>query len=387
MSTLLKYIIGIQAFILVSSNAWANETSTTLDIPQILVQLEEEIYLITSKYSYKKKSLYANLNSINEKFKNSSTEEKINLFLLKDEIKRELKFINLSEANEISKIRYLKGLQIIKILYEKTLTLDHHFASVATFNEISNLSNPNRYPEFLDLKNNIQIKQDKKTGFDLTEILGSNIYTSVIYSFASLLSNPASSKKEKEDSMKEVECILDFTLRMHNDLNTIFFETAFLQKSNNNIMLELEQLFKEYTKPIKYFVELEDCRNNDDWETVRENLNAYLDTFNKYRNDEEQQFKLRKMLIDLEFSIDRLLQFITMYNNHIDQGSKFYEKFGIMLNSYENEKQCATKIPLEYQKLKDNIQISINKFNTAYKPVEINGSKMKQILYGINEYD
>lgn len=387
MSTLLKYIIGIQAFILVSSNAWAIETSTTLDIPQILVQLEEEIYLITSKYSYKKKSLYANLNSINEKFKNSSTEEKINLFLLKDEIKRELKFINLSEANEISKIRYLKGLQIIKILYEKTLTLDHHFASVATFNEISNLSNPNRYPEFLDLKNNIQIKQDKKTGFDLTEILGSNIYTSVIYSFASLLSNPASSKKEKEDSMKEVECILDFTLRMHNDLNTIFFETAFLQKSNNNIMLELEQLFKEYTKPIKYFVELEDCRNNDDWETVRENLNAYLDTFNKYRNDEEQQFKLRKMLIDLEFSIDRLLQFITMYNNHIDQGSKFYEKFGIMLNSYENEKQCATKIPLEYQKLKDNIQISINKFNTAYKPVEINGSKMKQILYGINEYD
>jgi len=58
-----------------------------------------------------------------------------------------------------------------------------------------------------------------------------------------------------------------------------------------------------------------------------------------------------------------------------------------MLESYENEQQCATKIPLEYKKLKENIVVSIEKFNTAYKPVEINGSKMKEILYGINEYE
>ena len=93
------------------------------------------------------------------------------------------------------------------------------------------------------------------------------------------------------------------------------------------------------------------------------------------------------MQINLEFPIDRLLQFITQYNIFIDQGAKFYEKFGIMLNSYENETQCATKIPLEYTKLKDNIKIAIEKFNTAYKPIEINGSKMKEVLYGINEFD
>ena len=45
------------------------------------------------------------------------------------------------------------------------------------------------------------------------------------------------------------------------------------------------------------------------------------------------------------------------------------------------------QITWEYNKLKENISISIEKFNTAYKPVEINGSKMKEILYGINEYD
>jgi hypothetical protein len=107
----------------------------------------------------------------------------------------------------------------------------------------------------------------------------------------------------------------------------------------------------------------------------------------KVIGDSSQRFKAHKMQINLEFPIDRLLQFITQYNAFIDQGSKFYEKFGIMLNSYENEQQCATKIPLEYNKLKENISISIEKFNTAYKPVEINGSKMKEILYGINEYD
>ena len=94
-----------------------------------------------------------------------------------------------------------------------------------------------------------------------------------------------------------------------------------------------------------------------------------------------------KLQVNLEVPIDRLLQFITQYNNFIDQGGKFYEKFKIILNSYENEKQCETKLPLEYKKLKADIDVAIDKFNIAYKPVEINGTKMKEILYGLNEFD
>lgn len=97
--------------------------------------------------------------------------------------------------------------------------------------------------------------------------------------------------------------------------------------------------------------------------------------------------KQLKMQIDLEFPIDRLIQFITQYNNFINEGEKFYQKFGIILNSYENEKQCESKLPIEYKKMKDDINIAIEKFNMAYKPVEINGSKMKEILYGINEFE
>ena len=55
-------------------------------------------------------------------------------------------------------------------------------------------------------------------------------------------------------------------------------------------------------------------------------------------------------------------------------------------NSYENEKQCESKLPLEYKKLKSDIKVAIEKFNVAYRPVEVNGSKMKEILYGINEF-
>ena len=123
-------------------------------------------------------------------------------------------------------------------------------------------------------------------------------------------------------------------------------------------------------------------RSNDDWESVRKKTDEYMAMVNQSSGTEQT-----KMHINIEFPIDRLMQFITQYNNFIDQGGKFYEKFKIILNSYENEAQCQTQLPLEYQKLKSDIDVAINKFNVAYKPVEINGSKMKEILYGINEYE
>lgn len=249
----------------------------------------------------------------------STTEAKLNYLLQKDRLKEELQKLKLDNASDISRIRYLKGLQIIRILYEKVLSLDHHFASVRTFSEINKIANPNQYPEFTKVKELVQSKRDKKQSFDLTSVLGTNTIVSVVNTFSNMLVSGLT-KEEKETELKNIECIIDFTLRMQGDLNTIYFETAYLQKSN-------------------------------------------------------------------EFPIDRLMQFVTQYNSFIDQGGKFYEKFKIILNSYENEQQCQTKLPMEYQKLKNDIDVAINKFNVAYKPVEVNGSKMKEILYGINEYE
>ena len=126
---------------------------------------------------------------------------------------------------------------------------------------------------------------------------------------------------------------------------------------------------------------MKDCRENDDWDEVKDKLQTYISTIEKSDN-----LKKRKMQIEVEFPIDRLIQFIGTYNNFINSGEQFYQKFNIILNSYENEKQCESKLPIEYSKLKSDITVAIEKFNIAYKPVEINGSKMKEILYGINEF-
>lgn len=375
--------IIIQVFF--SQLSYANDNK---NIDHVLKELVKETKNIVTHYDDVNTDINIQLNKINSRLITATNiEDKVALLIKKEYLKDQISLNMISQASDISKVRYLKGLEIIKILYEKVLSLDHHFASVATFNEINNLSNPNHYPEFVKLKDVISNKENKKKGFSLSGILGDNIYTSILHSFVSLFNNESASKQEKEQNLKEVECILDFTLRMHNELNTIYFETAFLRKSNDNIMTELEQLFIDFTKPIQYKVALKECRNSDDWDTVRQHLSNYLQELDKIIMDDSQRYKAHKMQINLAFPIDRLLQYITQYNSHIDQGAKFYEKFGIMLDSYENEQQCSTKIPLEYSKLKENIKTSIEKFNTAYKPIEINGSKMKEVLYGMNEYD
>lgn len=389
MPLLINYIIiAVLLFMTTSVYASPVDPNPNEEISIVLDELGTELQGTQAFYEVQNNTLYSSLNKLTKELNTAiSTDHKVALLIEKDRLQQEIKTNEISEASDISKIRYLKGLQIIKILYEKTLTLDHHFASVATFNEINSLSNPNHYPEFVKMKETIKLQQDKKTGFHLTSILGDNVYASVVHSLISLFNTPSTNNMQKEEQLKDVECILDFTLRMHNDLNTIYFETAFLQKSNENITKELQQLFMDYTKPIKYVVPLKECRNNDDWETIKDDLAVYLKELDRVAKVETERYKAHNMQINLEFPIDRLLQFIILYNNHIDEGSKFYQKFGIMLNSYENEQQCATKVPIEYQKLKANIEQTIEKYNTAYKPVEINGSKMKQILYGINEFD
>ena len=348
----------------------------------IISELTLEIKAINIKYEALINLKIEKIEVINNAFQNTkNTKKKVDLLMEKDQINSEIRQLVKDNTSDISKIRYIKGLQIIKILYEKVLSLDHHFTSVRTFNEINKISNPNQYPEFEKLKTLVASKKDKKTGLDLTSILGTNTIVSVVQTFTNML-NSSLTKEEKEKELNNIECILDFTLRMQNDLNTIYFETAFLQKSNEKMKNEIEILFKDYTKPINYFTILEQCRTNDDWENVTVKMEEYLAKMKNISGT--QQYKMQ---VNLEFPIDRLLQFISMYNNFIDQGGKFYEKFKVILNSYENEKQCETKLPLEYKKLKTDIDVAIDKFNIAYKPVEINGTKMKEILYGLNEFE
>lgn len=352
------------------------------EINDIVLEMMCEINHVNSNYSLiisAKEDQIAKTAS--QLYTATTIDEKINLLLIKDRLRDELAILKKNNSIDITRLRYIKGLQIIRLLYDKVLSLDHHFSSVRTFSEINKITNPNQYPEFSKVKEIIAERKDKKTSVDLLGVLGSNPLMSVVQTFTNMMGSSLS-KEEKDKELSNVDCIIDFTLRMHNDLNTIYYETSFLTASNDKIKLDLETLFKDYTKPIGYTDTLEKCRLNDDWESIVLKLNDY-----SVKVEAASGTSQDKLQINLAFTVDRLLQFITSYNNFIDQGGKFYEKFKIILNSYENEKQCSTKLPIEYKKLKEDIDIAINKFNVAYRPVEINGSKMKEILYGINELE
>lgn len=352
------------------------------DCTLLLQEMALEIQQLQQNYYQEYESLQIRLHNTNQAlWKATLLENKVNLLLQKDLLQTKLQQLQLNTNTEISKVRYIKGLQIVKILYEKVLGLDHHFASVRTFAEISKIANPNQYPEFEKMKELVANKKEKKAGFDIGSLLGTNPYVAVVSTFTNLLVSNLS-KEEKDQELQKIDCLLDFTMRMQNDLNTIYFETAYLQSSNQTIKDNLEQLFKEYTKPINYGRGLKECRNEDDWDAVSSQLNAYLESMKK--STPQKQLRLQ---IDIEFPIDRLLQFINHYNDFINQGGRFYQKFNTILNSYENEKQCETKLPVAYKKMKEDIAVAVEKFNVAYKPVEINGSKMKEILYGINEFE
>lgn len=360
----------------------SNNTDSLINV--VLDDWVTECRYVRSNYAGRNAVLQQALATVRSQLKlRPDMNTQVALLYTKDSLLEEQLTLHQFEQNDISKVRYRKGLQIIKILYEKVLGLDHHFAAVRTFNEISNLSNPNHYPEFTRLKEALQ-QSDKKKGFDLTAILEKNIYTSIFSSLIKIFNAPRD-REEKTTDLKNIECIVDFTLQMHQDLKTIFYETAFLQQSNESIKMSIEQLFKEYTKPIRYESTLSDCRGNDDWDRVEDLLDVYMRNLNNAVATKEMAAKANKLQVNLEFQVDRLLQFIGQYNNFIDQGEKYYGKFKLVLNTYSNMQACATIIPPEYRKLSDDIEIAINKFKTAYKPVEVNGSKMKELLYGISD--
>ena len=382
----------LKAIILLTSMMYfaciaANPNPTHDPIQIILEEWQLEITSVLVKFDSQSSQLRRELIEINAALQNTTQPlSQLNLLIRKDAVKDQFAQLQNTTYAEVSKIRYLKGLAILKILYEKVLALDHHFAAIATFNEINSLSNPNHYPEFAGVKDLIKQSGNRKTGLELTKLLGDNVYANIATTLVGLFNSEAP-REAKQEELAQVDCIMDFTLRMHQDLNTIWFETAFLQKSNAKIKIDLEQLFIEYTKPIGYFTPLPTCRNTDDWDAVQEKLKAYLTTMDTFLNDPAQAVKAHKMQVNLEFPIDRLLQFITQYNAFIDQGGKFYEKFKIILDSYEHATQCQHMLPPAYAQLKADIDLAIEKFNTAYKPLEVNASKKKEILYGINEYE
>ena len=169
-----------------------------LSFERILEALEIEINRIQTSYLPEYKTLQIGIAQVRSEMQYAqSTEQLVKLIYRKDHLLELLDITKQSEYADISKVRYLKGLQLIRLLYEKMLALDHHFEAVTTLGEMSAMANPNTYPVFNELKGILK-QENKKASFELPSLLGDNIYTSIVHSVVSLF-NSNQTKKEKEE--------------------------------------------------------------------------------------------------------------------------------------------------------------------------------------------
>lgn len=384
-----KTLLIITCLFLSITQGISNSDIDSISISKIQKDFTKEIGILKLDYQADLIELATSIDKINDKILNNediSAESFLSLLKKREQLNFKLQKLEAFYNLNITKLRYKKGIDLIRLLYEKILGLDHHFSSLETHQNISKISNPNSYTEFQEINNVIENRLKKKNAIRLPTVLQDNPYISAVFSlFGSFLGDFDTHKKEKD--LKQISCILDFTLRINNELNTIYYETEFLKKNNISLQSETLDLFKEYSKVIGYHTPLNICRKEDDWDKVYNQLDEFILQLEQMieQGGEIGKNHLYKKQISLEFSVDRLLEFINKYTAFIHQGEKYYQKFHIILSNYKNETTCAHQIPPQFHELKDDINNSINKFNEAYNIAEIKGSKLKDLLYGFTE--
>ncbi len=357
-----------------------------------LQELEAELSGLHQDFETAGAALQVELAAVNRILENSYAGRGMVAYLEamnhKMELRDEMALLEEMYQLNMAKARYRKGLELIKLMYEKILGLDHHFYSLETYNNIAQMTNPNAYPAFQKSKGDIEKRLKKNNDISLPNLLNSNPLMSATFALvASFVGEGEPRNKEKD--LEQVACILDFTVRMFADLNLIYYETEFLKESNKNLKADCLQLFKDYAKIIGYKAALDVCRADDDWETVYEKLDQFIIDMEadavKSKDDAVANRNLMKGIANLEFSIDRLLDFLEKYNAFIAQGGKYYQKFEVIVSNYQNEAACAKQLPHQFSTLKQDIKYSIEKFKEAYNIAELNGSKLKDLLYGIED--
>lgn len=313
----------------------------------------------------------------------TSVEERLSSLIEIRRLEKKIQKIEYQFDLKFTKFRYKKGIEVLKMVYEKILSLDHHFATLRSFQDISTLSNPNSYPEFVKIKESLKNNTKSKDPIQLPSFLDNNPLISMGYTVVSSFFGTGNKKKRKQD-LSDISCLLDFSLSMQSDLKIIYYETDFLKLNNQELKKSCIELFEEYVKVIEYRYSMEYCRDRDDWDEVYTLLDKSIEKISLQINSasvsNQKEFLIE--MNNLEFSIDRLLNFMSSYTDFINQGEKYYQKFLAILKSYENKDLCVKRLPRQYSEIEEEILLSIEKFETAYKIAELKGSKLRDLLYG-----
>jgi hypothetical protein len=394
--------------LLLPALAWANPCHKTrtdsMWLDPILLRNETAFADLARARDENVAPLAHRLQEINEKLqnpKNRTAECGFELLWERIQIEDAVRQINEDHELKRVKLRYQKGIEILKMLYEKILSMDHHFTGLAAQQELLKLSNPHNYPEFKEAKTMLEDKMKKKFDFVMPPVLQANPYISTAFSLVGLmLGSKDKDDKEKKVDVDKISCIMDFTVRMNADLSTIYYETGYLRDANLTLKKDCEALFTDCARQVGYTIPLEHCRNSDDWERLyglMDNLVAKAlgesstgntgnnnGGYNNGNNGGSQiDTKLSgKVETNLQFAVDRVLLFINRYSDFVNQGNEYYKKFAKITSSYENEKVCSSVMPEQFTNMKKDIEQTIDKFNSAYKMPEVQGSKLKDMMYG-----
>lgn len=280
------------------------------------------------------------------------------------------------EELEISRRRYLKGLDMLRLLNEKILALDHHFYAMQTGQRVLELGNPNSFPEFQ--KNWEALTHQQARNQVLPPSLSENPYA---LSTLSLL-GAYQARGKLNNELHAVACILDFTLQLQTDLRLIHIENEMLCRDIQLLRSQCAQLFQDYVQPLAYHHSLEHCRQFDDWDKLVLGLDVYLKDLNARRQQPGQLQEAYRQHIHLEFSVDRLLEFIRVYTAFIRQSVSYYLKFDAVLEHYAAGNPCTAQMPPRFHRLREDLKQAVQKFNEAYDVAELQGSRMKDLLYG-----
>lgn len=304
------------------------------------------------------------------------------LLLEKTRAETQIRKLHTEAEIKLVRLRYRKSVEMLKILYEKILSMDHHFTSLRTNQQVLRMSNPHEYPEFKEVKTLLEERMKKKYGFALPAVMESNPYLSAVYSIVGLALGGADNRLQ-QTRLQRISCILDFTVRMHQDLNVVYYETEYLRDANLTLKKECETLFTECARQVGYAIPLANCRETDDWERLHALLDQYTDK--AIQTAGTTPALQQRSYANLQFAVDRVVHFIETYCAFVAQGNAYYKKFAKIVSGYANEQTCTDALPESFHQLKNDIEITLEKFNSAYNLPEIQGSRLKDLLYGIGE--
>ncbi len=364
----------------------AGTCTDTLAFERILIDLQAESGLATNFYRKKAAMLNTQLDAVNHQLAASTgrrASRRIQQHLLeKLRLMEQLDLLETQSDLTMLKIRYRKGVDLIRVIYEKILGLDHHFTGLHTYQYISSLSNPHSYPEFEKAKETLGQHQNRRYTMRLPALLETNPLVAGTFTLVSMLLGE-NGQEAKEEEAGKIACILDFTVRMNGELNTIRNETEFLKNANQLLKADCQRLFSEYAKAAGYLVPLEECRKNDDWEALFTGLETKMEAIeNGLVGDEGPVLSLSRELVNIEFATQRVADFIGRYSDFIGQGRQYYQKFDGIMATYQHEDACRSQLPRSFDDLRGDISSTIAKFQNTYDLPEIQGSRLKDLMYG-----